>query len=301
MIYKHFSSHFHRYSLRVVVFGVSCLIAHIANAKDTYLQLSHEDYATPAILTVPEHANQTASYPAVLMLHGTASHKDEVGDLYKRLANQLAQRGIASLRIDFAGTGDSPVDYLQYTLKSAVRDAQVGLDYLRKNKHVNPTQIGVIGFSQGGLIAQMLINQNNTVPALALWSSVVGDGTTAIQSLFDSHYVEAQEKGFVTLTFPWRSPLKLSLDWFEQLKAQRSLSKLKQYRGQVLAIAGSADKQVPSTTTNVLREMPFGSFDKITIKNASHIFNVLETDQSKAEQAIEYTTDWFYRVLLGDH
>ena len=43
--------------------------------------------------------------PAVLMLHGFASQKDEVGNMYKRLAAALGEQGIASLRIDFRGWG----------------------------------------------------------------------------------------------------------------------------------------------------------------------------------------------------
>ena len=46
-------------------------------------------------------------FPAVLMLHGFASSKDEVGGMYQRLAAQLGEQGIASLRIDFRGWGES--------------------------------------------------------------------------------------------------------------------------------------------------------------------------------------------------
>ena len=45
--------------------------------------------------------------PGVLMLHGFGSQKDEVGNMYQRLAAALGDQGIASLRIDFRGWGDS--------------------------------------------------------------------------------------------------------------------------------------------------------------------------------------------------
>jgi pimeloyl-ACP methyl ester carboxylesterase len=60
--------------------------------------------------------------PAVLLLHGFASSKDEVGDLYKTLANDLADRGISSLRIDFRGWGDSgfPMDIMSPRNRTAL-------------------------------------------------------------------------------------------------------------------------------------------------------------------------------------
>lgn len=263
-----------------------------SNSAEMQIMLKHEDYNTPAILNLPGNRQPVG---AVLMLHGTASHKNEVGNLFQRLAARLSEEGIASLRIDFAGTGDSPVSYMDYTLESAVRDAQSALDYLMKEQGI--TRTGVLGFSQGGLIAQLLINNNNDLPALALWSSVTGDGTTAMQSWFDGLYPQAVEDGYVTLTFPWRSDLKLSRDWFEQLKAQRSLTGMKAYRGHVLAVSGSADDVVPYTSTAVLRLFPFASFDTITIKDGTHIFNALDNDQTKAEQVLEITSDWFVRVF----
>lgn len=54
------------------------------------------------ILVEPQ---EKAQVPVVLMLHGFGSHKDEVGDMYKRLAEALGKHDIASLRIDFPRLG----------------------------------------------------------------------------------------------------------------------------------------------------------------------------------------------------
>ena len=57
------------------------------------------------IVGIVAQPDGVSNAPAVLMLHGFASHKDEVGDLYKRLAVRLAKRGMGSLAHRFSGVG----------------------------------------------------------------------------------------------------------------------------------------------------------------------------------------------------
>ena len=74
---------------------------------EIFLHISRPSYDVPAILSIPERPEDGADhFPAVLLCHGTGSHKDEVGNLFARLAGALVHEGIASLRFDFAGCGD---------------------------------------------------------------------------------------------------------------------------------------------------------------------------------------------------
>ena len=89
--------------------------------------------------------------PAVLMLHGFGSSRDEVGHLYTRAAEALAARGIASLRIDFRGFGKSDGDTGATTINAQLDDARAGLAYLSKVKGIDSSRVGILGFSLGGI------------------------------------------------------------------------------------------------------------------------------------------------------
>lgn len=262
------------------------------------LALDNGHYAVPATLSMPDEA--AAPVPAVLMLHGTGSSRDEVGGLYRRLAGRLAQSGIASIRIDFAGTGDSPVDHALYTLDSAQRDASTALAFLRAQPSVAATYIGVIGFSQGGLIAQRLALGDADIAAMVLWSSVAGDGIGPFAPLFERYETEARNNGFAVVDFPWREPLAFSHEWFEQVRASRTLSEFKRYTGPLLAIAGTADEAVPPESARQLIEAA-GSTEAsaLFIKGADHIFGVLGNDPSQAETLIRVTVQWFEQQWGG--
>ncbi len=266
-----------------------------ADALSTPLMLDNGEYEIPAIMTSPEGR---ALVPGVILLHGSASHKNEVGDLYLRLAEQLANNGIASIRIDFAGTGDSPVDYTHYTLKTAVRDAEVALAFLRSQPQVDDHRIGVVGFSQGGLIAQLLLAQQPGIKSFVAWSSVASDGIGPFADMFETLYMTAKREGQVEQQFAWRPPLSVSYEWFEQVMANQSLSGMAEYTGSVLAIAGSNDTVVPPTAATKLIVASGSDVARaVIIKGADHIFNVLDENANQDEQLLEMTTEWFAEAL----
>ncbi len=266
-----------------------------ADVLSTPLTLDNGEYEIPAIMTSPEG---TAVVPGVILLHGSASHKNEVGDLYLRLAEQLANNGIASIRIDFAGTGDSPVDYTHYTLKTAVRDAEVALAFLRSQPRVDDHRIGVVGFSQGGLIAQLLLAQQPGIKSFVAWSSVASDGIGPFADMFETLYMKAKREGQVEQQFAWRPPLTISYEWFEQVMANQSLSGMAEYTGSVLAIAGSNDAVVPPTAaTRLIVASGSDVARAVIIKGADHIFNVLDENANQDEQLLEMTTEWFAEAL----
>ncbi|NVK57834.1 MAG: alpha/beta fold hydrolase [Alteromonadaceae bacterium] len=278
-----------------VLWLCSVCLLNQANAAEVTLSLDNGQYKVPAIVNVPV---SPAPVPAVVLLHGTASHKDEVGNLYKRLAAALESAGIASIRIDFAGTGDSTVSYRQYTLNNAVRDARLALNYMLNHASVDASRIGVVGFSQGGLIAQLLIARSPEIQSFVAWSSVADDGIGSFEPLFEAHYETAKQNGFVTQQYSWRAPLDFSVEWFEQIKQQRSLSDMANYDGALLAIAGSADQVVnPQAAIRLIEASNAHPAQAVIIKDASHIFNVLNNTASQDEQLLELTRRWLLQTL----
>jgi dienelactone hydrolase len=270
------------------------------------LLLDNGNYKVPGILTTPKAA--TAKLPVIVMLHGTASQKNEVGGLYQRLAALLAQRGYASLRIDFAGTGDSPVDYRLYTLSSAQQDATAALNYLAAHQAFDAKRMALIGFSQGGLIAQLVAAKDARIKALVTWSSTAGDGVGVYQSfVFDRYYAEAQRNGYAAVQFPFLDkPLNFSLQWFTEIQHNSSLTGMSRYHGKLLAVAGMADELVPYVSSiNLVAAASAAPATVYLIKGADHLFNVLDPstttgfakDQSKAEELLNTTVNWLARQL----
>lgn len=108
--------------------------------------------------------------PAVLMCHGLAGNKTGRFRIYVNLAKELAREGIASLRVDFRGCGDSDGEFSEATVNGFVKDAQVSLDHLINHPGIDPKRIGIFGRSFGAAIALMAAHQCKTVKSIVLWA-----------------------------------------------------------------------------------------------------------------------------------
>ncbi len=261
-----------------------------AKVRQSFVWIPAGDHRIPGILALPKAGGAARSYPAVLMLHGFASHKDEVGDMYLREARALAERGIASLRIDFAGTGDSEQPYTANTWTGMVADAAIAYDWLVAHSRTIDDRVGVLGFSMGSKVGLGLLAERPDIPAFASWSGALSDG---IPPGFIDLYDEAQANGSVVLDLGF-AVVELSLAWFDTMIASTPLTDASDYTGAILAVAGSEDTTVdPSVSAAFVATLNTPDETLRIIEGADHIYHVLTPDQTHAEAAITITADWF--------
>ena len=88
--------------------------------------------------------------------------------MFAVLADHLAGAGIASLRFDDRGVGGSTGDNLQATLHDRVGDVEAAVDLLRSHHDIDPGRVGLIGHSEGGIVAPLAANRSDGVAFVAL-------------------------------------------------------------------------------------------------------------------------------------
>ena len=113
----------------------------------------------------------TENLPIVLLFHGFCINRDEQGEIYKRLAIRLSEQGIATVRFDFAGTGESDGVFSDMTIQTELSDAEAILDYVRNLEFIDRSRVGVLGMSMGGVVASLLAGKHpQDIRSLCLWS-----------------------------------------------------------------------------------------------------------------------------------
>jgi len=124
-------------------------------------------------------------FPAVILISGSgAEDRDESVFGHKPfliLADYLTRRGIAVLRVDDRGVGESTGKYVEATNADFASDVMAGIEFLKMQKEINPNKIGLIGHSEGGVIAPLVASQNTEISFIVL---MAGPGLPLEQILY---------------------------------------------------------------------------------------------------------------------
>ncbi len=115
-------------------------------------------------LTLPQKAGK---FPAVVLISGSgAQNRDEEILGHKPflvLADYLTKKGVAVLRFDDRGTAKSTGDFYAATTFDFATDVKCAVKYLQGRKEIDKSKIGLIGHSEGGVIAAILAAENNDI------------------------------------------------------------------------------------------------------------------------------------------
>lgn len=256
----------------------------------------------PATLTLPVSASKDAKVPGVVMLHGTGSNRDEAGMGYALAAPRMAAGGIATLRIDFMGNGDSTASYRDYNYTSAVIDAKAAADYLAGLETVDGGNLGVMGWSQGGTDALLAAEAHpDTFQAVVTWSGALelNGASLFAGTSFEDAYAQAKKEGFYTMTFDWREPLELGERWFQEVAETNILKVTADIKAPILAINGKDDTTVtPDNAEKIVKAAANADSQLLLVDNCDHTYNVFSGDFTALYQTVDATAAFFQAQLI---
>lgn len=136
-------------------------------------------------LTTPEGKGP---HPAVLLISGSgAQDRDETIFGHKPffvLADSLTRAGVAVLRVDDRGIGGTDAGPAGVTTADFADDVRAGLAFLRAQPQLDPRHLGLIGHSEGGMIAPMVAAENKAVDFVVMLAGtgVSGREVLSLQS-----------------------------------------------------------------------------------------------------------------------
>ena len=198
-----------------------------------------------AIIQKPE-LTQGQQCPMVVFCHGFGGTKD--GPLFELICDTLQQHGIASVRFDFNGHGESEGEFKDMTVPNEIEDAKKVVEYVRDLRYVSG--LAIVGHSQGGVVAAMTAGQLSeelgepAFKAVALMAPAAVLRDDAIRGNTMGKMYDPFDPGeYVEL---WGG-MKLGGEYIRTAFSLPIYETAAKYQGKALIVHGNADRVVPYT------------------------------------------------------
>ena len=193
-----------------------------------------------AVVKRPD-APRSKRVPMVILMHGFSGHKND--GLVVGLADQLARRGIASIRFDFNGHGMSEGDFRNMTVLTEIEDALQVFRYVKQLPWVG--KVGLIGHSQGGVVAAMAagrLTQRKVSSVVLLAPAAVLRDDAIRGNTMGATYDPLNPPEYVSI-----GRLQLGREFIQTAFRLPIYETAAAYRGRAAIFHGTADRIVPYT------------------------------------------------------
>lgn len=241
------------------------------------------------MLHVPDNAS--GKIPVVCIFHGFTGTKVEPHFIFVKLSRLLEKEGIASVRFDFGGSGESDGDFSGMTLYTELDDANAILDYARSLPFADAGRIGVVGLSMGGTIASVLAgDRREDIAALCLWAPAGNMGELITRGWKAEDIQSFRDKG-------WRDigGLTIGRGFLDSAMELDVFGRAALYDKRVLLLHGDRDEIVPCQVSERYLDVYDGRADLHIVKGADHTFNRREWE----EEVLDYTVGFLRGELIG--
>ncbi len=227
-------------------------------------------------------------HPAVIMYHGFTGQRVEPHRLFVKTARRLMAEGMAVLRFDFRGSGESEGDFRDMTISGEIDDALTAIDFMRQQPEVDANRLGLVGLSMGGCVAASVVGRTPRIKTLVLWAAIAQVAELFPRGVGAERVAEWRRVG--ELDF---GGMVLGKGFLDDLPNIDPLRDLPQFKGTSLIIHGGADVVVPVSEAHVYHRR-FGNHSALhIIGEADHTFN----RQDWEREVIDVTTKWLKREL----
>ena len=274
---------------------------------ETTVNIDHMGENIVGTLAMPDGAGP---FPIVLLLHGFTGSRHELPVLnteetmYGRTARNLAERGYASLRIDFLGSGESDGAWEDTTFTGQIADAFTALEYVTGLEGVDAERIGILGLSQGGLVAAGVasaaeIMDPDLLDTVILWSPVSNAPVTYTTLLGIDWIMAGLASGgeAVSGTLPWGAEIALRTAFFEEIYKVDPVAELANYGGPVQVVVGSRDTVVfPQPQAGQVYLNYHEGDEHLVVLDGDHIFDIF-VHEAVLDEAIIWSLAWLMLTL----
>ncbi len=222
--------------------------------------------------------------PCLILCHGFTANRDEPHFMFVKISRALEKLGIASIRFDFLGSGESDGEFCAMTINTEVEDCKAVIDYARNLSFIDENNINLLGFSMGGAVSIMTAAE---IPAainkLILMSPANNMLTVLTQDIRGEKLKCYMNNNYIDVGGNKLS--KQAIDAMIEINLYKLITELK---AQVCAIHGTNDEVVPPYISVKIKELLGDQGELHLIEGADHWYATIEHEQQLMAAIVTY-------------
>ena len=238
-------------------------------------------------LTIPQGTR--ARFPVVITISGSGPQdRDESLPIvpgfrpFRQIADTLGRRGIAVLRLDDRGTGESTGDFAKSSSADFADDVRAAIAWLRARPDVNPARIALLGHSEGAMIAPMVAATDSRLAGIVLMAGPSKRGREVLDHQIrygiehDSSIAPAKRDSAFAASRIAADTTAAPPPWMKFFLAYEPLPTIRKVKVPVLVLQGATDQQVTADQAEAigaaLREAGNRDVTVRVLPNRNHLF-----------------------------
>lgn len=254
-----------------------------------FLEIPIGNQKLAASLHYPSQVHGRA--PLVICCHGLTGSR--MGSCFRMVAlgRHLAERGIACLRFDFRGCGESDGRFIDLTTATLSEDLFAVIAAVRNMPQYDSDRLGIVGSSYGAFTAALAVEQIKGLRCLAFWAPVADVHALVREQMPPIAWEFLRQHGWVD-----HHGMPLGTAFFEQLPGTNGPSALAQAPCPLLIYHGTKDQQVPAAHgSSYEAAMKACGLEcrMVTIETSDHGMRSVKLN----EQIVQDTAAWMQRFL----
>lgn len=226
---------------------------------------SRHGFALAGTLTVP--AGAARRWPVVVTITGSgAEDRDESLPIvrgykpFREIADALGRRGIAVLRMDDRGYGDSGGQFKNATTADFAEDIEDAVKWLRAQSQIDPARVALLGHSEGGLIAPLVAARDPQLRAIVLLAGPALSGRKVLEYqnlqavVRGEHATGARRDSLFRAAMAQVDTMAMSDAWLRWFRDHDPIPTARKVRTPVLILQGATDHQVTPEQATMLEK-----------------------------------------------
>lgn len=249
------------------------------------VELTHNNKCLRGMLHIPEEKKD--KYPIVIMFHGFGANKIEYMSSFVKMSNVLSKEGIAVIRFDLSGHGESDGDFIDVTLSEEIAEGKAIVDFVKTLDFVDKCNINLLGMSFGGVVSSIVASEKNMdINALCMWAPAAAaqDEININKTIQGEKITNIQEKGYIDF-----KSNRISIDFIKDMGKYDIYERARLFDKNVKIIHGAKDFIAPiSYSKKYIKDIYGNRGELYEMEESDHSFGSYEERKILFRETLEF-------------